>query len=552
VKIDDQHLTQIDEVYIVKLVNQDIETLANLALMLANDLKESRERLNQNPSNSSTPSGSLPPWDKGAPDKDSLSELATTEDDKTNDVDENNPTPIPDAENSTEESNDENKANLKGADSNKNALENKTKRKPGRQVGSQGFGRTQQLPVTHTEHHHCDDCQICKESLRANEKAYTGFYRVNITFGNTETPGLQLTNTHHLYYSAVCPRCGLNNHATPWRAAADNELWENVGLTEWRLIGPDLAAMICYFSFELRVSRRKIKLFLDDILGLKLSEGSIQNCLIESARALAPIEEQLAQDVLSESLIHADETSHPEAGKLLWLWVFITANTALFLVGRRTKTIFTDLIESVEKPFMGWLMSDGYAVYRSHLKRLRCWAHLERKARGLAECFVMTSQAQGKEMLTILKYLMNAIYEAREGPDKGFESILSHHQNELQRLRELCEIMGESTHKKTRELGREFLNDWDAIFRILEHPAWPLTNNEAERALRHWVILRRITQGTRSAQGSKALALFASVIETCRLRKASPILYIRDVIALRRRGENVPDLPAKIALNLSE
>jgi len=203
-------------------------------------------------------------------------------------------------------------------------------------------------------------------------------------------------------------------------------------------------------------------------------------------------------------------------------------------------------------PLNGLIEEEHCKHRRTNIKdaALRCWAHLERKARGLSESFVVTSKEQGEQMLTILKYLMNAIYEAREGPNKGAVSILSHHQNELQRLRELCETMAESTHKKTRELGREFLNDWDAIFRILEHPAWPLTNNEAERALRHWVILRRITQGTRSAQGSRTLALFASVIETCRLRESSPILFIRDTIALRRQGKDVPELPAKIALTL--
>jgi hypothetical protein len=59
---------------------------------------------------------------------------------------------------------------------------------------------------------------------------------------------------------------------------------------------------------------------------------------------------------------------------------------------------------------------------------------------------------------------------------------------------------------------------------VLEYPAWPLTNNEAERALRHWGILRKITQGTNSEQGSRALALFASVFATCRLRNSSPLL----------------------------
>jgi hypothetical protein len=57
----------------------------------------------------------------------------------------------------------------------------------------------------------------------------------------------------------------------------------------------------------------------------------------------------------------------------------------------------------------------------------------------------------------------------------------------------------------------------------LTHPHLPLTNSYAERLLRHGVILRRIGYDTRTAQGSLALATFASIIETCRLRHASPL-----------------------------
>jgi hypothetical protein len=113
----------------------------------------------------------------------------------------------------------------------------------------------------------------------------------------------------------------------------------------------------------------------------------------------------------------------------------------------------------------------------------------------------------------------------------------------LDRLKALCKKMGRSRHKKAGELGREFLNDWDAIFRVLDHPELPMTNNAAEQMLRHWVILRKISQGTRSKQGSRALALIASVIETCRQREASPLRYLTAVIERRRQGLDVPDLP---------
>jgi len=34
------------------------------------------------------------------------------------------------------------------------------------------------------------------------------------------------------------------------------------------------------------------------------------------------------------------------------------------------------------------------------------------------------------------------------------------------------------------------LNDWDTFWVVLDYPELPLTNNEAERALCHWVIAR--------------------------------------------------------------
>jgi len=522
--LNEQDLLQIDEVFIQRLRAQDPDALAGLSIKLANDLKEAMERLNQNPTNSSKPSGSLAPWDKGSTTDDEESESDPEEDSA--------------AEAVAEE--DETGKSVSKFDSSE-AIQRT--RRPGRQTGSPGFGRTQKLTVTAVEQHHCGRCCVCDANLAAVEKAYTGFYSINLKFGNTTSAGVQLTNTHHLYYAGVCPQCGLENRSQPKRVPADTLDWEQVGLTEWRLIGPDLAAMIVYLSMDMRLTRRQVKRFLFDLFGLKLSVGSLQNCLVESARALSPVEGQLAEALLSESLIHADETSHPEAIHRLWLWVFVTSTTALFQIGARSKEIFTNVLDSTTPRFNGWLMSDGYCIYRDYYRRLRCWAHLTRKAIGLTESYHSPSRDSGQQVLEIMNSLMDAIYQAREGPGQGTVSILAEHQDELAHLREICQQMAVCSHKKTRALGREFLNDWVAIFRVLEYPAWPLTNNEAERALRHWVILRKITQGTRSPQGSRALALFASVITTCRLRGHSPLLYIRDVITLRRQGLDAPKIP---------
>ena len=113
----------------------------------------------------------------------------------------------------------------------------------------------------------------------------------------------------------------------------------------------------------------------------------------------------------------------------------------------------------------------------------------------------------------------------------------------LSRLRAACEQAQHPDHAKTHALAVELLNDWDAIFQVLHHPELPLTNNAAERALRHGVILRKLSDGTRTATGSRIFALLASVIDTCRLRGHSPWRYLQTAIADRRADRSLAPLP---------
>ena len=79
--------------------------------------------------------------------------------------------------------------------------------------------------------------------------------------------------------------------------------------------------------------------------------------------------------------------------------------------------------------------------------------------------------------------------------------------------------------------------------RPLDDPRLPLTDNAAERQLRHYVIARRISYGTRTPVGSHSVALLASVIDTCRLRRASATDLIARAIHAARMGLPAPALP---------
>ncbi len=84
-------------------------------------------------------------------------------------------------------------------------------------------------------------------------------------------------------------------------------------------------------------------------------------------------------------------------------------------------------------------------------------------------------------------------------------------------------------------LARELLNGWDTFWVVLDHPELPLTNNEAERARRHWVIARRIGMRTRTAQSIRTFAHLASIIETRSKRAVSPWPSLAEVIRQRRQ-----------------
>lgn len=98
------------------------------------------------------------------------------------------------------------------------------------------------------------------------------------------------------------------------------------------------------------------------------------------------------------------------------------------------------------------------------------------------------------------------------------------------RLYRVCRLATVAEHNKLKALASEILADWDAVVACFYHPQLPATNNEAERALRHAVIARRIRYGIRSTEGSLAYCSILSVIETCRLRKLTLGVILRSFL----------------------
>ena len=304
-------------------------------------------------------------------------------------------------------------------------------------------------------------------------------------------------------------------------------------LQEYILVGPMLATLIASLAVRYRMSRRKIQEFLQDWTNTSLSTGTIDRCVREAGIACMPVVEQLIDELQDAEIIHVDETPWYEKGHFLWLWVVITADMAVCHIGSRKKEEFLKL---VTEAFVGRLISDGYRAYRSHERRQRCLAHLIRKAIALTEGVLEKGQDFGDWVLRELRGLIKTMAEGGEDARVDCNPILA-------RPKRACLLGKDSPIEKMRALAREILHDWEAVTAFVKNPELPPTNNEAERALRHSVIIRRISYGTRTPEGSKAFSALISVIETCRLRGINPWPYIAEVIALGRKGIAPPPVP---------
>ena len=496
---------------------------------LLHDVKELQDRLNQNPDNSSRPPTSQPPWAKtggseeqnGAADERGSADVAAET-----------------AGSSTEET-----EQAPPVDRQRPSAKTGSGKRPGKQPGSPGHGRSQKLEITARCEHRPESCAACAAALSADavSQAYTAWDEVDIAPPVEGLIGLTFSVTRHTLLEVSCS-CGHVSRAQPWRAPADGQ-WEKVELGEWRLVGPRLAGVIVLLALRMRLSRASIRELLMELFDLTLSTGVIDETIREAGRASLPLEDALVADIVQAAQLHVDETSWPESGTLLWLWALVTTHTVLFLIGPRSREM---LENALQDGFFGLLISDGYGVYRAWENRLRCWPHLMRKLRGLAESSDARVSGVGQEMEGIMKTLMAAIYAARL--DLPAEGLPARYANEIERLRHLCEAHRMDDHSVLRRVVREFLYDWDVILRPVAEPHLPLSNNAAEQALRHWVISRTISHGTRSEEWSRAFAFLASLIETCRRRGASAWQYLGTVIAAARKALQLPTIPTVPAI----
>ena len=95
------------------------------------------------------------------------------------------------------------------------------------------------------------------------------------------------------------------------------------------------------------------------------------------------------------------------------------------------------------------------------------------------------------------------------------------------------------TSSRTANQCRHLLKDEALYWTFLNDPRIPLTNNLAERALRPYVLWRKISFASQSYRGDQFRPLVLSVIETAKRLNVSTSRLFREVCTSGLRGEPI-------------
>jgi hypothetical protein len=170
------------------------------------------------------------------------------------------------------------------------------------------------------------------------------------------------------------------------------------------------------------------------------------------------------------------------------------------------------------------LVIDRHSALRALAKKAGfllqlCWSHILADSKGLAKDF----GAEGGYVHHKLKEIfeMAASFEG-----KGKQEHVDALKAEIFAL--------ELRHYKHITIRRFVNNLWkrdiDSLFRFVTDPDVDPTNNISERELRHLVIIRKISNGSRSARGAHATAMLLSVIQTLRMNKMNPLWGMQEIL----------------------
>lgn len=357
-------------------------------------------------------------------------------------------------------------------------------------------------PPTHIVEHAYDQCPVCGTTLLGGTVRWSRQV--------LHVPLAPVAVIEHRFVGRQCPLC--NQERIPPADLGGEVVGQH-------RVSAATMALIATLREGGRLPIRTIQWQLETFHGLHLSVGEISEILHGVRRQAAPVVEALKEEVRQSPVVNGDETGWREGGQNGYLWSFSTPTVRYFERHARRNG---DVVEQIlGADYAGTVVSDFYGAYNRHEgPHQRCWAHLLRDAHDLR-----LDHPDDPTVQVWVDGLKDLYHRARDWVKEHPQASDAERERAQARFERELQTWSSPFVKKPvpqRVLCERIERFLPELFVFVADPRVPATNNAAERAVRPTVISRKISGGTRSAEGSTTKAALATLFGTWAVRGQNP------------------------------
>ena len=385
------------------------------------------------------------------------------------------------------------------------ASKKKEPKQSGAKSGHKAYFRRIPERIDYIKTHNPKKCSHCKTKLGATQEVRSRYVTDIKLIGKVK-------NTRHDIHRKYCPKC---------KKIVEPEVPDVLPHARF---GLNLMLLIMYLRLGLRLPGNKVCEFLLTMCNLTISEGEIVHILKQLVIAFGDYYQYLEELVKKAKVKHSDTTSWRINGRNYHAWVFVAAGVVLYKIRKRNNHKVALALFGKKSQKGNFLVVDRHSAFRTLAEKAGfllqvCWSHLLKNSKDLAKNF----GADGKYVHKKLKevYAMAKSLDHNGLPEQ------------VEALKAEIFLLTQRHYKSTTV--RRFVNtlwtrDIESLFRFVTNPDIDSTNNISERELRHLVLIRKISNGSRSTRGAAASAILLSVTQTLRMNGKNILERLKDII----------------------
>jgi transposase len=248
-------------------------------------------------------------------------------------------------------------------------------------------------------------------------------------------------------------------------------------------------------------------------LGLRISEGGIENALRRLIERARPAYLAIRETVRGSPVINADETSARVAGKTHWQWVFQTPEASYQVIApSRGGEVIDAFLDGVEPEVWGTDLYAPHMLTRAGAHQI-CHSHQARDLTFAVEADPLNERMWAIGLRHVFGRAITLYHDRDEVTAEAYARRRTLIENATDRL-----VFSQYVAPKTEaaRLQKRYRTHRDSLYVFLYRHDVDPTNNSSERDLRPSVIHRKVIGGFRSAWGAEASAIRTSILATAR------------------------------------